>query len=369
MAKHTYRIEINGGITRVKPYTYQYGKYQEISLAIGRQKAVITFKMSVLKDIRDFIDMKVYPFKDAYRKAYLLHTLLYDTGMKISKIDIFIDHTKHTLDSSMPNFPFIYSMIRNREMGLTDAWKSKDMIDHFLGSTKTAIDTDMRSCAVMAFLAGKSRTYRTDRFLNFWTSINAYYSYIGDSFEKAYKKKNGLEEDEDVPNKYRMNHLDNPCIGALICTDIKKDCYIKKKYDSSKEFSEVCESTNKLLYTCTDGNIDALYEDALANLDNEIREGCPYNPLYEAAKKIEVPLFVYLLLLYPYRLRCNYFHGSKVQPVIAGYRDPEIFDLNIINRFLERFLTEKIPSMFEETEMSDEDLENIIRYCKYRDKH
>ncbi|MCR5796229.1 MAG: hypothetical protein K6G61_12885 [Solobacterium sp.] len=260
-------------------------------------------------------------------------------------------------------------------MGLTDAWKSEEMIRYFLGLSKTKSDTDRRSCAVHAFLAGKSRTYSTDRFLNYWTAMNAYYGFFGDNFSKTYKEKY-----HKLTRKYNLINKDSKTITVLICSEIKKDLIImdfkllkdpkeeeKKDKDSEDKGEKKKETfyTNKLLYECTGEDIDDLYDDALANLDSEVGEGNPYKPLYNATDAIGIPLYVYLLLVYPYMLRCNYFHGNTVQPVIAGYRDPEIFDLNIINRFLERYLTEKIPTMFEDQVIDDESFEYIKRICEY----
>lgn len=370
MVKFAYRIDINGGSAKGKRYTYSYGNTKDISIIIGKQRVSVLFRMTAKKDLQDFTDMKLYLFRDALRKAYYLHALLQDMGLKIIRLDIYIGKEKHSFDQSTPDFPFVYSMITDQRLHLTDAWRSDAMIAYYLHSTKTGgsnrtgMDDDRFNIAVQAFLAGKSRIYTTDRFLNYWTAVNALYSSIGDLFETAFLKKY-----EKLSNKYKMNHLDNPCIGALIVTDIKNDCYLPKGIRKLDGFDELYQSTNHLLYACVKKGPDDLYEDAYDNLDNEMREGCPYNPLYEAAGKIGLPLYVYLLLIYPYQLRCSYFHGSKAQPVISGYRDPEIFDLKIINRFLERYLTEKIPVILTRKEMDEADMEMIRKYCEYRDKH
>ena len=93
-----------------------------------------------------------------------------------------------------------------------------------------------------------------------------------------------------------------------------------------------------------------------------------YNGLFDLADHLGVSLYTFLLVIYPYWLRCNYFHGSKAQPILAAYIDPEYRDLKLINTFLERFLSTSIPKMFCAKRLSDNEVDLIKHYLREREK-
>ena len=356
-----YRIEINGGAGSAEPYTYQFGRTPDIAIAVEKQRATVAFSLTVRKTLQDFTGMKVQLFRDALRKAYILHALLHDEGLQITAMKITIAGQSYILNEKTKNFPFVFSMITTNRLHLSDAWHSAEVIRYYLDTCKTGSDTNYANCAVHAYLAAKSRRYRTDRFLNYWTAMNAYYNSISARFEDAYIAHNG-----SLGSTYKCKNYDSPGIGALTVSKIREDCILPKDLAKLPEFDSIYKDTNRKLFHAEGIDPDVLYEESRKHLDNRCAPDDPYRELYEAADTMGIPLFVYLLLIYPYMLRCNYFHGSKVQPVISAYTDPEIFDLWIINRFLERFLNDAIPEMFAPGPMAEDEYEKIRHFCRKR---
>lgn len=361
--KHTYSIDINGGSVNGFKQQCSFKKTRNINMVIGKQKASVSFLYGPYKTDQDFIGLKDYIFRDILRKAYLLHILLQDEGLIIKEIDFCVDEEKYHFDKYTPYFPFVFSMMSSRSLKLDQGWKDERIISYYATQPKTISDDDDCNCAAISFLASKTRRYETDRFLNLWTAMNAYYNSIAKQFERTLENK-GITK----TGKYKVYTVDNACLGALICTRIKKDYFITKDFDKKEEYIQLYRNTNRLLVSCVNDGGKELYEKALTCLDNEVPPEDPYYDIFEAAKYANVPLFIHLLVLYPYLLRCKFFHGSKVQPVISGYKDPELFDLRIINQFLETFLNQKIPTMFFSEAMDDESFETVKSFCEKRNK-
>lgn len=81
-----------------------------------------------------------------------------------------------------------------------------------------------------------------------------------------------------------------------------------------------------------------------------------------------MPLYYLLLLIYPYWLRSNYFHGSKTLPVFLAYNDPEMQAFLIVNYFIDKYLDEHIPMMITESGLDDNVIQRIKDFLCLRDK-
>lgn len=171
VTKHSYSIEINGGAKIGIKQVYSFRSTKDISIIIGTQKATISFLYGPLKKPEEFTELKDKLFRDALRKAYLLHAFLKNEGLAIKTINYRIDNDSYSFDWNTPNFPFVFSMIPSRELNLSKEWQNDEVIAFYAGATKTSSDTSYRNCAALAYLASKSRSYQTDRFLNLWTAM------------------------------------------------------------------------------------------------------------------------------------------------------------------------------------------------------
>ncbi len=129
--------------------------------------------------------------------------------------------------------------------------------------------------------------------------------------------------------------------GDLIET-IALGTFLSKKYDKNETYVKAFRNLNSLL---TEGGLDHLsdlYTDSEKNMINEVKPDLEYEVLYNLAKDMELLFFVVLLLIYPYHLRYNYFHGSRVHPLVLAHNDIEFKDFIICNYYFERYLDENI---------------------------
>ncbi len=109
--------------------------------------------------------------------------------------------------------------------------------------------------------------------------------------------------------------------------------------------------------------MDRLYEKAREALagNKELPEEC--KKLEQCAARFGVSLFSYLLLIYPYHLRCKFLHGDRSRLLVVAYNDYEMNVLRTVNYFLQHFLDSEIPKMFLDgfwTEKEQEGMENYI---------
>ena len=366
MAKtHTYKVRFNGGCTCGQSFALSFGATKGIELAIGKDCASIAFKMGACKTAEDVVSFKLKLFRDAYRKVHLLHFLTQGRCLNVTLIEVEIDDEVTTYTAADENFPFMFSMLGQAQFSLSEGWRSEAVLDQVVKWTKTASDTDYRCCAMNAYLASKNRQYRIDRFLNLWTAMNAVYNQNAFRYELAECAVLGKTRAE-LSNKEKALGIDEAALGALLirefnvylCSTLRSDSYLK-----------ACRATNRLLSTLDYSRLPEIYDEAQGNLENsQINKLIP-SELYSLAEDVGVPLFVYLTFLYPYWLRCIFFHGSRPVSILSAFNDPEMLDFGISSYFLDRYLDQAIPAMFGiEGSMDEESRALTERYLWCRSK-
>ena len=361
--KHTYEIVFNNNATSLSE-EYTFGR-SLVKIDVGMQCAKIQFSYSRLKTVDDFITFSDKLFRDAYRKAILLHAVNFSRGLNVKTICISIDGTKTVLSpDNDPNgyFPYLFSMIRGDDLCLHESWKT--VSSSICNTTKTKIDEDLRFAAAYSFLASKNRDFYIDRFLNLWTAMNAYYSYVSDCYERTVMKEYSLESIKN--GKLKLKGKDSASMGLVAWLmeprfpNVSDQCVLdelkgkwKKNYDvenelrhySDVEIAELCDASyNALLGGELDGK---------------------YKKLSARSEEFGVSLFVFLLIEYSYNFRCRVFHGNSPTMLIMAYNDYEITSLNTINYFLERFLNENIPMMFQEDFWDENKQKQAVSYIEY----
>ncbi len=361
--KNNYQVIINSNIESDEGYVYQFGLTKEISLKVEQQKAEICFRMNPLYSVEDLTSFKCRVFRDAFRKTFLIHVIKFDEGLEIKGIKIVINGKKYQVNKNVSNFPFMYSMLNGSNIIVPEKWKFT-IVDYLIHSTKSGTDYDHINCAIQALLLGKSREFETDRLLNYWTSMNAVYNQLTRLYQEEYCMKIGQSMD-DLPSSKRAYKFDNVGMGALIAT-LDPGVILPKKYDSDDNYKAAFRKLNGLFNDTILDTLDELYNESLTNFENDYDSESKYAELYELARNINLPLFFVLLLIYPYYLRCNYFHGSKVQPLVLAYNDVEFRDFRVCNYFLERFLDENIPDMLSQDWFTEEKYNYIENYLKKR---
>ena len=356
MKKHLYVINFNGGSGQNKK-RYQFGRVKDIALFIGKNKASIRYESGVIKEQEDFITFKDKLFRDAYRKVHLLHAFIYNFGLRVDKIEIIIDGDSKGYDKSYSSFPFLYSMIRPKYLGLGGAWK--DIIPETLAVSKSVMDKDLRFVSVFSFLLAKSKYYETERFSNFWTAMNAYYSYVALCFEKKLRMELGVNENEELRSALTL-HGDYQSIGAM-CWLIGGKYRSYGKEDTDKLWKR--HSVENILGSYKEPQIKKLYEAAAEEADGV---GLPaeYADLAACAEELGVSLYAFMLFVYPYHWRCDLFHGNRTPVLFLASTDKELTMLHVVNYFLERFLNESIPKMFDEDFFAEAKYEKVKQYMR-----
>ena len=356
MKKHLYVINFNGGSGQNKK-RYQFGRVKDIALFIGKNKASIRYESGVIKEQEDFITFKDKLFRDAYRKVHLLHAFIYNSGLRVDKIEIIIDGDSKEYDKSYSSFPFLYSMIRPKYLGLGGAWK--DLIPETLAVSKSVMDKDLRFVSVFSFLLAKSKYYETERFSNLWTAMNAYYSYVALCFEKKLRMELGVNENEELRSALTL-HGDYQSIGAL-CWLIGGKYRSYGKEDTDKLWKR--HSVENILGSYKEPQIKKLYEAAAEEADG-VELPAEYADLASCAEELGVSLYAFMLLVYPYHWRCDLFHGNRTPVLFLACTDKELTMLHVVNYFLERFLNESIPKMFDEDFFSEAEYEKVKQYMR-----
>lgn len=123
--------------------------------------------------------------------------------------------------------------------------------------------------------------------------------------------------------------------------------YTKLSKDEANEIWSGDYSIEKALSGYTEEDIEDLYEDLLQELTTK-----QLDPKHEVFKKraeqFGLSSFTFMLFEYSYNWRCKLFHGNRCTLLFSAYNDYEIYVVKTINYFLDRFLNENIPHLFDE---------------------
>ncbi|MGN0632141.1 MAG: hypothetical protein ACI4JN_12525 [Ruminococcus sp.] len=365
MEKVNYKIIFNDTVKNGERYVFSFGNTKNISLKIEEGRAESDFSMWKRYIVDDFTSFKAKIFRDIYRKVYLLHAILYNKGITVDNIQILIDDELTCLDSNDEYFPYMFSMLNNGSLNLSNEWKNA-IPQYLISSTKTKIQYDHKNCSLQSFLLSNAREYQTDRFLNLWTAMNSVYN----TYALMFEEKNKLYCETLTKKKssvYAIYKVDSACLSMMI-NKIYPDVFVKDSTLKSEEHAKAVKQMDRLLFKFDLNKLANLYEESLNNPDNISDADNPYHDMYDAAESIHIPLFAFLLIVYPYQLRCDYFHGSRVQPVIVAYNEPEMLAFCVVNYFLYRYLNDEIPQLFKCDEISDEFYERIKLVLENRRK-
>ncbi len=451
-----YTVKFNGGCADGRLFKFkEFGN--AVSLWLGKNCATFTFwgKYRIEPDLlvtfqtsglpyviaredmtdseRDHADVG-YAFRGCFRKMYLVHAIVFNSGMEINSISISIDSdaaVEYTRESN-PNFPFMTSMLPAGDLKLpASIIDNQNIIDTILLRSKTAADNDLMLCALQAYMLSKTREYAVDRFLNLWTAMNAVYNWLAREFQwetsynvsweyaeeifRSYwqydsmfpdmredvidqvvrraadrlsREKKIIDELTDkndktalekvrrsmayqeimrycIPDSYLFFSNDADGIAAIM-EWICPDAYFPARFNI-ENVHVVSLALQSCIASCTDKRsedgtrrLHELYDTALDHMKDKTAPMNGFDRLFDLAAHCcdhlehipgqedegNIPLYCFLLLAYPYILRCNLFHGSKTQTVIAAYDDPEMLDYKVVCEFLDRFLEERLPQIF-----------------------
>lgn len=360
-ASHLYTITINQKPGERAPFEYEYASTR-FTLTIASGKARVAFRKGPLYDFEDFVSMQDSGrskaqdiFRDAMRKIHLMHVMKYGSSLTVNSITISIDGEEQIYTRKYPHFPFLNAMLRCNDLDLPDSWREVPFWNAVLNVSKTAASSDRRFVCLYSFLAGVSKGYDIEEFTCLWTAVNALYGYLVSCYNAQAKSRG---------HKTVGERSEGPSIGALLrALDMGEKRPTRDEADKKRPLNGAMRS---FLHAIPGDQLPALYAQLRAHRD--VRGWVPEGPLGEHLRKCmdqtTMTAFAYMLIEYPYYLRCNYLHGSKATLLFCAYNDPELDAFRAVNLFLREFLKEMIPEIFRSDWFTEEMYIAVMRGTK-----
>ena len=346
MAKHHYQIIVNNPPEDGVTLDYKYGG-TACTLTCSKDCAQLCFTMTTKKDIHDpeFFQSKLV--KDGLRKMYLLHAMAMDSRLWIETITVERSGESSAYNKDTPEFPFLYSMLRCKELKLPEKWREAQFLRTVLDRPKSETDNDARYACLFSFLAGTGKRYETEKFTCYWTAMNAHYNYVA---ARTNSGKTG----------------DAPCIGHLLGL-LGAGRQISSRADRNEKYKTNFGMMKSCLRGFSPQELEEIYRElydmrttwgAVPSTDRGQLYGHLHrciNPAEYAAERdpinenrSQISAWGFLLLDYAYYMRCKYLHGNKATVLFSAANDPEISAFRCLNVFLGNYLREAIPEMFRE---------------------
>lgn len=348
-AKIEYVLSVNGEQRNIYTFAYKYGNIKSAYICLNKKGFSIHVNTSASIDADMIINSKSALFNDAINKSIMLYLVHFNKAVDINEIVFSIDGNKHIIPKE--KFPIIctVSEILNPPLQYNG---TQSKVDQFILNYKekyrlpkdaAPLDYIMKGrprimASLIALLTAKSKTYEYERFLHLWMAMNGLYGYASYLYEHNEKreagKKKRLSEIEEMSflwQFFQWVEKDN-CKWKLTKRDksiiADKTIRILQKVDAYQEIET-------LINLFTDGTIAEDIQKCLVSYppDNSKEKSVPY----------DLTTKVYVTFLFPYYLRCTYFHANKPLPLIAAKNDKVIHVLKIVNTILEAFLSENLP--------------------------
>ncbi len=344
--KHTYIITINRLPATREPIEYKFRQTQCV-LTCTKDAASVRFEMGVKKTHEDLISFRVDLVKDAMRKMYLLHAMRYDARLRVRSVSVTIDGEPQIYEQGYPGFPFLYSMLTAKRLDLPESWHDREFLTTALTATKSKSDSDPRFVCLFSFLAGTGKAYESEKFVCYWTAVNALYNHIFACANPFHAARGKVRFDDTAFNK---QVLAGDAVGLSI---------LLRLFGAGKGVSSKQERTDhRSQYGAVKSHLrhipreefPALYRDASAHRSDPAwtPEGTLGEHLRECCDRTKSSCWGFLLFDYAYYIRCNYLHGEKAPILFTAATDPELAAFRCLNVFLGEFLKEIIPVIFRE---------------------
>ena len=356
--KHTYPVTINRLPASREPIEYKF-RQTKCVLTCSKDAASVRFEMSTLKTHEDLITFRVDLVKDAMRKMYLLHAMRFDSRLRVRSVTVTIDGEARVYEQGCPGFPFLYSMLTAKTLGLPESWQDRGFLTTVLTATKSKTDNDPRYACLFSFLAGTGKVYESEKFICYWTAVNALYNHVLESARPFYAQAMGVERYEDLSRKKQILSGDAVGIGTLLrLTGSGQGLGSQSERNEHKpQYGKI----KSLLRHIPREEFPALYRQLLAHRDDPswFPEGPLGDHLWECCARSGSTAWGFMTLDYAYYIRCNYLHGSKTTILFTAASDPELAAFRCLNVFLGEFLKEMIPLVFREDWFTQEQFRKV----------
>ncbi|MCR4789015.1 MAG: hypothetical protein K5888_10545 [Lachnospiraceae bacterium] len=349
------------------------------------QKGVIIHGFRKYKSDTWNFDVNMRTSHDAFRKAYILYALCTGKGLEIEKINILCDGALIRSIQSKDDvaFPFIYSMLGNTSLirdhdviGSDGIFENKTIAKYLATSKRSDNQSDKKIVALYAFLLGRSREYEVDRFINFWTAINAIYGFLCQEHNTQVKKlitgipKEKLEEVDVTVEE--LKELLTPTLAKKDMLQIKifsktlKNIYNTGRYKLNNDIDHILNEFNNDYhdvyrhfaekYVDPEGRLRFKYTEMYSLVMGESTTTDPdlikeLDYLDKWASKMGISTHALLTIYEPYYMRNYYIHGNETQTLISD--NYHLNMLSCLNYFMDRVLCDFIPALFNENKLKE----------------
>lgn len=349
MAKYSYTVTVNAVPEAGRTIEYKY-RSTPCVLTCSKGAVQLRFEMGVKKKISQPAFFSEDLVKDAMRKMYLMHAMVFDGRLWIDTITVTRGDEAAVYDKETSQFPFLFSMLTSSELKLPDSWRDDAFLTEVLTRPKSAADDDARFACLFSFLAGAGKRYEIEKFTCYWTAMNAHYNYLYSCY-RAERARRGKNADRSS---------DSACIGALM-----RVLGCGEKLSNQRERNEIYKGLYGAMKVCLQNysmeELEQLYielyevrrspgfvPDRGTVMREDLRTQLEKCLSRDGTCKPTLSAWGFLLLDYAYHMRCKYFHGNKATILFTGFNDREIAAFRCLNVFLGNYLRQAIPEMFRE---------------------
>ncbi len=317
--KHKYKIIINEEKTYGHSYSFNYGNTKNIRMFVENNKATILFEMGVNICTDDLLEKPIT--RDAIKKAYLAHILVFGGNLRLEKIWFHKENEISELDD-VENFE-VYSLIEDdKKIKYSEKITNLDNIINKLLNIPINRKKDSRLACINAYIMACRYEMSVVRFIYLWMSFNAFYNAV------FFYDNNTNDAKEFMKLKNINKHY------FEIDQNIKNNV---KDYDKAKD--KIAYS----IYGITNSwNGEPVTPELIKyNYDSEIKR-----IIKQFGFDIESG-YCYLLTGLSYFLRCNILHGSKPLNLLCYENEQELKVLKFINSLLDEFMKANMSDIYQ----------------------
>ncbi|MCD8017532.1 MAG: hypothetical protein LUE97_07040 [Oscillospiraceae bacterium] len=314
--KYNYEIVVNERPQSDYNCIFDYGHVKGIRLVMSRDKLLISYELTSKKDLFTLFCDRNNLVSEAMKKGMLFHFLHYSQAINVETVTASIDDKTETLKNVK-----IWSLV-NGELAreFPDAWKSAEAVHNYF-LTRHKSKQGYLAAALYALAYSKYMQFEIQRFMYLWVAMNGLYNHFSYYIvKKAQGQKEGKGKLPSERDKME-NILQAEGLGTYMY--------------SQKEQQQTAQKVDKLLVR--------------HNYDKEgVTESLKQVIESYKDKRAKISAAGYLLLCYPYHLRCNLFHANKPMMFFAMENEFEIKRLQFVNSILEQFLDNNLLLYFDE---------------------
>ena len=353
---------------------YETGDYYYGEFVILENAAIIRFMWPenlYEKNINIYLDKGFNPLNaDFIRKVCILHAFYFKKGLDIEYIGVDADGKTVELDKGR-----VFSMIKG-ELNIGSGWYNKDTdseriikpeVRHYIDKSKSDVSNRLYSVAMYNFLIGLGRKNIYDKFINYWSSINAYYNFMIKLYNNKVKREfinlKGYINEDYLPKEKNIEKI---CIDVADRNGLAM-LYYMYFYSGNIEYKETTFAEICKLYIEGDNNITPAgkykrFDEEYINknfIEKYLSDNKIDNNISDENKR---QLVDYILTIFlPCKLRNRFIHGNETVPIVVSDISWEYEVLKKLSDKMEEFLNKVLPKSFP-------DDNNIVYFSRYDTK-